>query len=154
MHFLSSHFVRKQVLEPQSELVLHSGLAHPLMTIKKAAEQLVKTNATLYDARDVLEGTIRMSMGAVRAMLEATKSQDKYSVVSEDIQHVMIEETKKLEKQLMSVGIEDKSIRRKALTDKSSRAEKTMTLEEGLFSDGTHGPAKETDEKIESGEQS
>lgn len=141
----SLHTLRKAVIG----LYNFESVVKPHYTIKKAAEQLVKTNATLFDARDVLEGTIRTSMGAIRAVLEAAKSGDKYSVVSEDMQRVMIEEAKKLEKQLRSVGIEDKSVRRKALTDKSSREERTVSPEEGLFSANMpHRPNKEDEGEI------
>lgn len=141
----SLHTLRKGIIG----LYNFESVVKPHYTIKKAAEQLVKTNATLFDARDVLEGTIRTSMGAIRAVLEAAKSGDKYSVVSEDMQRVMIEEAKKLEKQLKSVGIEDKSARRKALTDTSSRERKTVSLEEGLFSDSTpNNFEKENEESV------
>lgn len=139
----SLHTLRKAIVG----LYNFESVVKPHYTIKKAAEQLVKTNATLFDARDVLEGTIRTSMGAIRAVLEAAKSGDKYSVVSEDMQRVMIDEAKKLEKQLKGVGIEDKSVRRKALTDKSVREERTVSLEEGLFSNTVHDDTSEGNEE-------
>ncbi|MBI3274145.1 MAG: hypothetical protein HYZ69_03295 [Candidatus Colwellbacteria bacterium] len=143
----SLHTLRKGIIG----LYNFESVVKPHMTIKKAAEQLVKTNATLFDARDMLEGTIRTSMGAIRAVLEAGKSGEKYSIVSEDMQHIMIEEARKLEKQLKSVGIEDKSARRKALTDERSPGERAVSLEEGLFSDSVndHTSQEKTDEKTE-----
>lgn len=140
----SLHTLRKAIIG----LYNFESVVKPHYAIKKAAEQLIKTNATLFDARDVLEGTVRTSMGAIRAVLEVAKSGDKYSVVSEDMRRVMIEEARKLEKQLHGAGIEDKSIQRRALTDKSAREERTTSPEEGLFSDSmpNHNTRKENEE--------